>query len=149
MSPATSLFSMFSVAKVASHVKKKKRKTKLTADDSQHMISSTHYQRNFFSIAYSAGLNVSETICSMMKRIAKKFIAELTGVDAIVFQSISEVGSVFSNTGGIYFLMANFAPQTEHLPSAVIFGCSLTSAPHKPHFTNKFTSKALVAFGIP
>jgi len=33
-------------------------------------------------------------------------------------------------------LIANFAPQTEHLPSAVILGCSLTSAPHKPHFTN-------------
>jgi len=26
------------------------------------------------------------------------------------------------------------APQTEHFPSAVIFGCSLTSPPHKPHF---------------
>lgn len=68
------------------------------------MISSTHYQRNFFSIAYSAGLNVSETIFSMMKRIAKKFIAELTGVDAIVFQSISEVGSVsFKHWGNLLF----------------------------------------------
>ncbi len=35
----------------------------------------------------------------------------------------------------IYFLIANFAPQTEHLPSAVIFGCSGTSAPQSPHFT--------------
>ena len=34
-----------------------------------------------------------------------------------------------------YFLIANFAPQTEHLPSAVIFGCSPTSAPQSPHFT--------------
>jgi hypothetical protein len=33
-----------------------------------------------------------------------------------------------------YFLTASLAPQTEHFPSAVIFGCSLTSAPHKPHF---------------
>jgi hypothetical protein len=32
-------------------------------------------------------------------------------------------------------LTANLAPQTEHFPSAVIFGCSFTSAPHKPHFT--------------
>jgi len=51
--------------------------------------------------------------------------------------------------GGIYFLIANFAPQTEHLPSAVIFGCSLTLAPHKPHFINNFTFKALVAYGTP
>jgi len=64
----------------------KKSKTKLTVDDSQHTISSTHYQRNFFSIAYSAGLNGSETIFSMIERIAKKFIIELTGVDMIVFQ---------------------------------------------------------------
>jgi len=35
----------------------------------------------------------------------------------------------------IYFLIASFAPQTEHLPSAVIFGCSATSPPQSPHFT--------------
>ena len=35
----------------------------------------------------------------------------------------------------VYFLIANFAPQAEHLPCAVIFGCSDTSAPHSPHFT--------------
>jgi hypothetical protein len=34
-----------------------------------------------------------------------------------------------------HFLTASFAPQTEHLPSAVIFGCSLTSALQIPHFT--------------
>jgi hypothetical protein len=33
-----------------------------------------------------------------------------------------------------YFLTANLAPQTEHFPSAVILGCSLTSPPHNPHF---------------
>ncbi|UCC27617.1 MAG: hypothetical protein JSW29_05985 [Candidatus Bathyarchaeota archaeon] len=33
-----------------------------------------------------------------------------------------------------YFLIANFAPQAEHLPSAVIFGFSGSSAPHNPHF---------------
>jgi hypothetical protein len=32
------------------------------------------------------------------------------------------------------FIVASFAPQTEHLPSAVIFGCSFTSAPQSPHF---------------
>ena len=30
--------------------------------------------------------------------------------------------------------MASLAPQTEHLPSDVIFGCSFTSAPQSPHF---------------
>jgi len=30
--------------------------------------------------------------------------------------------------------VASFAPQTEHLPSAVIFGCSFTSEPQSPHF---------------
>jgi hypothetical protein len=34
-----------------------------------------------------------------------------------------------------HFLIANFAPQAEHLPSAVTFGCCGTSAPHSPHFT--------------
>jgi hypothetical protein len=34
-----------------------------------------------------------------------------------------------------YFLIANFAPQAEHLPWAVILGCSFTSAPQTPHFT--------------
>ncbi len=32
------------------------------------------------------------------------------------------------------FTVASFAPQTEHLPSAAIFGCSFTSAPQSPHF---------------
>jgi hypothetical protein len=35
----------------------------------------------------------------------------------------------------IYFLISSFAPQTEHLPSAAIFGCSATSPPQSPHFT--------------
>ena len=39
-------------------------------------------------------------------------------------------GTVVKNYAGF-----NFAPQTEHLPSAVIFGCSATSCPHMPHFT--------------
>ncbi len=30
--------------------------------------------------------------------------------------------------------VASFVPQTEHLPSAVIFGCSFISAPQSPHF---------------
>jgi len=29
-------------------------------------------------------------------------------------------------------------PQIEHLPSAVIFGCSGTSLPHTPHFGISF-----------
>jgi hypothetical protein len=33
--------------------------------------------------------------------------------------------------------MASFAPQTEHFPSEVILGCSLTSAPHRPHLGMK------------
>jgi hypothetical protein len=32
------------------------------------------------------------------------------------------------------FVVARLAPQTEHLPSAVIFGCSFTSVPQSPHF---------------
>ena len=39
---------------------------------------------------------------------------------------------------GVYFLIASFAPQTEHLPSAVIFGCSATSPPQSPHFTKVY-----------
>jgi hypothetical protein len=39
------------------------------------------------------------------------------------------------NSSLTYFFIANFAPQTEHLPSAVIFGCSATSPPQSPHFT--------------
>jgi hypothetical protein len=34
----------------------------------------------------------------------------------------------------LYFLIASLAPHTEHFPSAVTFGCSLTSAPQIPHF---------------
>ncbi len=41
----------------------------------------------------------------------------------------------------------SFTPQTEHFPSAVIFGCSLTSLPQRPHFkihTPPFYSPPLV-----
>jgi len=34
----------------------------------------------------------------------------------------------------VYFLIASFAPHAEHLPSAVIFGFSGSSAPQSPHF---------------
>jgi hypothetical protein len=34
-----------------------------------------------------------------------------------------------------YFLIVSLAPHKEHLPSAVIFGCSFTSPPHMPHLT--------------
>lgn len=33
----------------------------------------------------------------------------------------------------VYFFTASFAPQTEHFQSEVILGCSLTSAPKRPH----------------
>jgi len=33
-----------------------------------------------------------------------------------------------------YFLTVSFAPQAEHVPCAVIFGCSFSSAPQIPHF---------------
>jgi hypothetical protein len=33
------------------------------------------------------------------------------------------------------YAVFSFAPQTEHFPSAVIFGCSLTSFLQIPHFT--------------
>jgi hypothetical protein len=32
------------------------------------------------------------------------------------------------------FVVARLAPQTEHLPSTVIFGCSFTSVSQSPHF---------------
>jgi len=47
----------------------------------------------------------------------------------------NDFASIYSQFFVIYFLIASFAPQTEHLPSAVIFGCSPTSAPQSPHFT--------------
>ena len=34
----------------------------------------------------------------------------------------------------VFYAGFNLAPQTEHFPSAVIFGCSATSFPHTPHF---------------
>jgi hypothetical protein len=43
------------------------------------------------------------------------------------------------------FVVAKVAPQTEHLPSAVIFGCSFTSVPQSPHFgINSPPFKALI-----
>jgi len=47
-----------------------------------------------------------------------------------------------------YFLIANFAPQTEHLPSLVIFGCSLTSIPHSPHFTKFSPQSARISLEV-
>jgi hypothetical protein len=44
-----------------------------------------------------------------------------------------------------YFARASFFLQTEHLPSVVIFGCSFTSAPQRPHFNS---SHPLQVFGI-
>jgi len=37
-------------------------------------------------------------------------------------------------TKQLFYAGLSFAPQTEHFPSAVIFGCSLTSALQSPHF---------------
>lgn len=42
---------------------------------------------------------------------------------------------------GGYLAGLSFTPQTEHLPSAVIFGCSLTSLPHIPHLGISFTQQ--------
>jgi len=42
------------------------------------------------------------------------------------------------------FVVARLAPQTEHLPSAVIFGCSFTSAPQSPHLGIESPHKALI-----
>lgn len=41
--------------------------------------------------------------------------------------------------------MARLVPQTEHLPSAVIFGCSFTSLPQSPHFGIKSPPSRLLS----
>ena len=48
----------------------------------------------------------------------------------------------------LFYAGLSFAPQTEHLPSAVIIGCLSTSFPHSPHFKLFTSTLELMLSGV-